>query len=441
MNLLSAVYELPKLALAYPFDSDQAARMGERWIAFHHLMPSPEILKWINETRPFLLTTVRHPGDVLISLYHHIHQFPAAPINLQELLDMLNKPFERFAIEPPAVHTFRDELECSLAWKRTGAARIVRYEDLRIETLRTVTSLTAWIQPVEQPRIEQAIEKCEINLMRSLSGKHKSFFRSGLVGEWIDTLSPEILEVFEAEPYASQIAELGYTLERNAKARLAPVPSGVRNPFRKVHSFENGVSVSPIIEDLHLSLDPAVNATWPEISTCGPRSFFAWMNSACEVPGLGRYADIFLSNLAHYIYRSRDDLKNNFPDLNGPNRAKYAEWFIQYAREVDDEIDSFFPSTVRNAFVRWGNARAKEDRVRRPWWPRLTCFAMYVYETKPEVQTAFPSPFSIDRWNFLKWLSDGDHGLEVFPELVDSVRADLKRCARLRSAIHVFWRR
>ncbi len=439
LNLLASIYDLPKLGLVCPFDYAQASNLGERWALFHHFMPDARLIEWIEHTRPFLLTTVRHPGDVLVSLYHHIHSFSPASVDGGALESMLHTPYERRAIYPPATHTFRDELECSLAWKRTGMTRIVSYEDLRLNTLSTLTSLAEWIRPVEQARIEQAIERCDIQLMRRLNEEHKRFFRSGEVGQWKDILTPGALATLGTEPYRSQVVELGYTLDTGDPPTPAAKPTSRRNPFLTTRTFANGVAVPPIIEALYLTLDPAMNALWPPVADIGPGSFFRWLNGPGEIQGEGMYSVAPLSRLALYLYRSRPDLQRAFPVLTGPDRVGYAEWFIRHAGDADYRIDPCFTAPVKAALVQWGNARCGIDRVRRPWWPRLTNYAVHLYGSLPEFQSAFPDYLVKDRWNLLHWMTYSDYRRQTWTEFLEPIRADLERCLKIRTAIQLLW--
>lgn len=512
--LLSAMYRLPKLGLHYPFDYRQASCLGHRWIIFGHFMPDENLLSWIREIQPFVLTTIRHPGDVLISLYHHLHRFNVASVDQQKLLGMLQTPFERIAIEPPATHTFREELECSLAWKRTGLSRIVRYEDLRADTLSTLTSLANWIAPIEQDCIAQAIDKCDIDQLRVMNREHKAFFRSGLVGEWQATLSPSVVRALAAEPYQRQLEELGYALHSQSE-QLPPARQTrvSRNPLRGLRTFGNGAATAPIIEDLYLSLDPEMNRAWPPMSDCGPSSFFQWIGGPCDLHGAGWYADVFLSRLAHHIYQTRPDLQQLFRDLSGPSRLGYADWFIcnagpeysidrrlvtptrnaliawgnrqfadraltaglgppltnygmhlkrsrpdldrafpepggpdsvryyewlvRHAAHGLDRLGRYFGGAIGSPLFDWGNQKAGEDLERRPWWPKLTNFAMHLYRTMPEVREAFPDIQYKDRWDFLQWVVSPTNGLSILPQLSHPIRADLNRCAILRAATRV----
>ncbi len=354
---------------------------------------------------------------------------------------MLEGPFARRAIFPPATHTFSDELECSLAWKRTGQTKTVRYEDLRLDTFGTLSALADEIDPLEPARIEQAIERCDIRLMRSLDEENKRFFRSGEVGQWRRILGPGILDCLAAEPYRSQLAQLEYTLdsEEEMVTRTLQVRRPA-NPFRTLRSFANGVAVAPIIEAFYFSLDPAINTQWPPLANVGSQSFFEWINGPCEIDGQGLYAEIFITRLAYFLYRSRPDLERAFPALTGPDRAKYAEWFTRYAGNSDHKLDPQFIAPVKNTLVRWGNARFAGDRVRRPWWPKLTNFAVQVHGSLPALQRHFPDYLNKHRWGLLYWIVASEHGGENLRELRDPIGADLSKCMKYRSLLSLFQR-
>ncbi len=89
-NLLSCIYRLPQIVLtAWPFDPAAFADAGPRWITHHHYPPSKALLDWINDNSIFLITTIRHPADTLISLYHHIHKFQKDSVDPGVLRKML----------------------------------------------------------------------------------------------------------------------------------------------------------------------------------------------------------------------------------------------------------------------------------------------------------------------------------------------------------------
>ena len=74
-HLLAAIYDLPTVKLGFPFGPAAASALGERWIMHQHYAPEPVLLDWPKQNGVVLITTIRHPGDVLLSLYHHVHAY------------------------------------------------------------------------------------------------------------------------------------------------------------------------------------------------------------------------------------------------------------------------------------------------------------------------------------------------------------------------------
>lgn len=273
--------------------------------------------------------------------------------------------------------------------------------------------------------------------MRKLDEEHRRFFRSGEVGQWKSGLSPEVLSALAAEPYRSQLAELGYSPNTQEDTRT-PEALPARNPFRRSPVFANGAIVAPIIEACYLSLDPARNARWPPVGDVGRGSFFAWLNEPSELRGQGLYAGVPLSRLAHYIYRDRPDLERAFPDLTGSDRLGYVQWFVRYAAETPLKLDPRFITPLEEDLSRWASSRFAEDRMRRPWWPKLTNFTIHIYRSVPKLQLDYPDYLVKDRWNLLHWLAYSHNVEPEMPGFKDWIRTDLERCAKLRSAIGSF---
>jgi|GEM_PF-2505379 hypothetical protein len=171
-NLLSCIYRLPQIVLtAWPFDPAAFADAGPRWITHHHYPPSKALLDWINDNSIFLITTIRHPADTLISLYHHIHKFQKDSVDPGVLRKMLLEDFPRTDVIPARVGApFSWGLACSIEWMRSGRPYVVRYEDLRLNTAGVLAQLMSRIGPVDPDRIDAAIEACHIDLMRNLAG-------------------------------------------------------------------------------------------------------------------------------------------------------------------------------------------------------------------------------------------------------------------------------
>lgn len=341
-NLLSTAYRLPQLTVtAWPFDSSVLDRESGGWITHHHYAPSPAILDWIDRNRVVLITTVRHPADILVSMYHHVRQFQTTTIDLHQIRSMLHSDFDRTGIFPQSVgEPFHYDLACSADWMQTGLSHLVRYEELRFETARVLTELTARIRPVTPDRIEAAIAACDMELMRSLAGPFAGFFREGRVGAWTDVLAPDIVQVLrDQEPYRSQIAMLGYSMELSQDCLGRELPKIEPCVLQRIPAFDNGVPVSPILIKCFLHSDDDLRRGWThDPAATGPSSFFEWLRAPAPIPGDGPDAALNISNLAHFLYFDRHDLRTAFPDLRHGNRKSFVEWF-QYYPESEYGLD------------------------------------------------------------------------------------------------------
>jgi Sulfotransferase domain len=425
-NLLSAVYDLPPVGLVHPFNAEQASALGDRWVAFDHLRPGDGLLDWVREFQPILLTTIRHPGDVLISLYHHVNGFERESVDHSELRRMLHEPFNRSGVEAPwEGGTFSADLACSIEWIKTGLPIVVRYEDLWRDTAGTLAKVAGRIGPIDSERIDRAVERSDLGLMRALAGKHGGFFRAGRVGDWRAVLSPEIIGDLQQEPYRSQFEALGYTLDPADPLIAAPAkPRASRNPFRGVSCFSDGTPVAPIIVKLYLSKSAQFTAQWGEVTRTGRGSFFEWLNSPAEDLPRNR-STLFLSNLAHFAYQDRPDLQQAFVDLSGDGLAGYAEWLVRNgASEL--ELHPAFLNPVEAGLLKWAGGRAAEDRSALASWPELTNFALYFYRMRLDAQHAFPDVFGWDRRPFLEWAVANAEELNLYDPLIAPVRRNLQ---------------
>ena len=447
-RLLSAIYDLPQQGLLHPFDPKQAAALGGRWVLFHHVRPTPEILDWIEEINPVLVTAIRHPADILVSLYHHVRRFQAAEIEASALRAMLTSPYERSEILSDASGSFQDDLECSLSWMRTGRVHTVRYEDLWRDAHRELARVTSLICPVPERNIDLAIERCDFSLMRRLAGKHGGFFREGKVGGWPQVLPEDVCEGLCREPYQALIEELGYSMDPADPIIAAPrVRRASLNPFKKSGEvaveesaleespeearFQNGVPTAALLVDLYLYLCRKCNWEGDPAAT-GPRSFFEWLNQPCEVGGNGSYGPIMITNAAFQLHSLRPDLRQTFIDLRGPARADYADWFVRAGAQIV-ELDPHFIEPVRRSLVEWAGTRWQDDYEDWAWWPKLPNFAMHLYHQSQDLQAAFPDILCFDRWSFLEWIIAHQAEADINPEFVEPVAKSLKRLAKLRS--------
>jgi hypothetical protein len=355
-NLLSVAYRLPQLTLiAWPFDAKILNREGRSWITHHHYFPTREAKDWIQEQKVILITMVRHPADVLVSMYYHVHGFPGGSADVEFLRRMLREDFDRIDIVPERLGApFYRDLDCSLVWIESRLGNVVRYEDLLSDPAGVLAALTSRIRPVTTERIEAAVESCNLDLMRTLAGRFGGFFRAGRSGAWRDVLPPDIVEVFRStEPYRSQVSALGYSMDGAAREIALSNAPPLRCPLLDVSRFDNGVPVAPLLVKCFLYAEDGLRRQWTrDLRGTGPDSFYGWLNATASLPGEGRYASLDVSNLAYFIYFDRHDLRIAFPDLGGPDRREFVQWFLNYASS-EYGVDRAFVQAAGDGFRKW----------------------------------------------------------------------------------------
>jgi len=324
--LLSRVYRLPMRDLPANVEQFDWNSPGPRWIGQQHFFPTPQIIASAQAAGVVFITTIRHPADVLISLYHHVRrtgeisELPADPGYMQEDARGLGPRAEGYVRQG-----FFQMLHLSLVWLRTGVAHQVRYEDLLSRPVETLNGLCVAIGPVAAGAVRWALADSEIGELRRSNPGKADFFRKGGAGKSREALPPAIRTIFETQPpYPAQFAELGYALEGEA-----PLPVYVRNPFRGKSEFVDGSPIAAVLKQIYFDLPESIADRFPEDVAVGKGSFFAWLNEPMhEVPS-ELEESLAVTELAYRIYRLRDDLQARWPDILGEDRWPFLSWFIE----------------------------------------------------------------------------------------------------------------
>jgi hypothetical protein len=418
-NLLAHVYDLPIKSVKMNFDPAEFDALGPRWVCHQHLQPSAGLISWARANGAVLFTTVRHPADAFVSVFHYARDFRADP----KLKEAIQKDGGRFGDEVAhyAERVYPLIVNLSLAWMHTGLVHVVRYEDLWADPVGVLAKLTRQVRPVPDKAIEAAVAACNIQVMREKADAAvKNFFRKGGTGGWREALPPRFIRIFmESEPYPRQLAALGYQVEEApepapapppaARGERAPEPSGEGPPLPGVaavadwfRTFSGGASLD---------------------SPAGMRlrgAFTAWLNEPSDrYPG-----DPPLSNLAVQFYQTRPDLREAFPDLRGPARVNFLLWFLRAAPD-EHKLDRAFVLPALEGFRRWAchvPARPGGDGT-----PPLCNLALHIYHTAPQLPQAFPDLSGKSAGSYLLWF--WVHVQKEFafdPELLAQVGATFK---------------
>ena len=370
--LLAELYDLPVVPLhgiwhgdVCDFIPEETAALGARWIAHQHFFPQPALLDWARDHQVHLITTLRHPGDVLVSLSHYAVNFANAFEVKPSFLSYLAPP-EGTAAAPTlremeeqitayVREEFFDRLDISLQWLQSGIAYPVRYEDLWLDPVATLDALTSQIVPVSRQAIERAVALCDIALMRQLAGDDAKFYRQGGIGAWRSSLPPTIVDLLRrTDPYPARFAALGYTLDPTDPIYAMPRRHrSAQNPFHGITHFDNGVPIPPVLVGLFLSVPSAVSAPWYPVARTAPAdSFFAWLNAPSDDDPEQAEEIPRLTNLIVSLYHSRSDLRETYPDAFGRDRGAVLQWYCRSA-QTEYGLNDAFVAPVRERLRAW----------------------------------------------------------------------------------------
>jgi hypothetical protein len=421
-HLLAGVYRLPQFYVPPPLDCAKLDKAGERWVTHYHTRPNRELLSWIRTNRAVVVTTIRHPGDVLLSLYHHIHEFRNETLDHNFLRRMVSTGFERRGMTTYAAdQPFSADLDCSLEWMAYEGTHTVRFEDLRADPVATLRELTSRIHPAPLERMEAAVEMCDIDVMRRMAGDFSGFFRQGRIGDWHARLPPDVVEVFrKLHPYAAQMARLGYSMDPVSTVPAGRVPPR-RHPMTTLERFENGVAVAPIMVQCFFWAGYQQREAWEkQLAATGPGSFYHWLNLPAPLAGRGLYETLPLSNIAAFVYQQRPDVQLVYKDLSSGERYEYVRWFLQRAGKAHG-LDAAFIDRQRAYLLRWANAGTP---VGGEW---ASNFVAHICRSRIDVLGSFPHIAGGDRKALVRAVVRAAKALEMDRDYIRPLEASLGR--------------
>jgi Sulfotransferase domain len=377
--LLSHIYDLPAPYIGQDFSEAEADSLGNRWVTHQHFLPERPLLNWAARTQTHLLTMIRHPADILVSLYHYCCNYPdhykgdvavAAALTVDAGAREATADLPHHVVDGELLRLLQQRIMCdvniSISWIRSGRSILVRYEDLRLQPLKRLSALAKSIAPVSRDRIAQAIDACDIMVLRDSHAGDSRFFRRALIGEWRSVLPTHVLHRFaEEEPFRSQFAFLGYKVEID-KERATPRAREARSiaSLPAEEHFDNGARFVPVLGRLLASVPPEKRARWGQVLDTSSRDcFFHWANAAADEDPLAEKAIPLLTNLAVFVHKFRPDLQAEFPDPFDRNRLGYAAWFLRYAG-YEHRLDRCFLTPIALSWIsKPGSSAARAHRV------------------------------------------------------------------------------
>ena len=217
-NILSLIYDLK--VLVPPFipernyqsyiDFIEQGLFEDNSIFHQHFDYSTELCEASNALPCHIITVIRNPYDVFVSLYYYIQNFSSSFITANHAGSMaIGKPIDHPDVLRFLEENFRNQLMRSISWMQSGRALIVRYEDVHRDALDTIRKLTENIENVEDSTILKSIELCTASRMRTRGEWMEKHIRSAVTGDWQNHLSKVHLDIFRSS-HADLIESLGY---------------------------------------------------------------------------------------------------------------------------------------------------------------------------------------------------------------------------------------
>jgi len=457
-HLLADLYNLPIVKLKPEFNADEAAAAGPNWISHQHYLPKQALLTWAKANGVIFITAIRHPADVLISLWHHIQRRKGQNADIQQSASVLGETSDADSEKTQSFveKDFCIYLNLSIAWLRFPEIIVVRYEDLWTQPIKTLARLTDAMEPRSHESLKLSLCACELELMQELLDPEKKLFRLGGTGGWCKILPEKIKDVFaQREPYPAQFAALGYTMdEKNPANTPRPNPARVDGPFTENRHFVDGTPITPILMRAYFDLPSHLRARWLAPQSTSAKSFYSWLKQPARADPVKGKQHPVISELANYIHGQRSDLQKAFPDPFGANRNEFYHWFLFNARQeyslptcfvtqnpfsnaskfsdgtanarilvrayldLPEPIRARWPDPSKagaDSYLAWLKAPASADPVVEKTTPIITELGAYLYSIRSDVRALMPDLYGEHRVDFADWFissASKEYGLD-----------------------------
>lgn len=188
--------------LGYRFDDNVYRRLG----------PSITKSHYAGQIGPKTVIAIRDPRDVAVSYFHHVKAiFADDPFNSKSVTYYANNVFKEEASQRENLQLFTKSLQeaprfPAVTWGQfyeralEGSVMVVKYEDLRAETAKTLTEVLTKLDldpsqyPIDEVADSHNIEKI---LKKRGDDKKAHFIRKGKVGNWAEELDPDTVALVE----------------------------------------------------------------------------------------------------------------------------------------------------------------------------------------------------------------------------------------------------
>ena len=354
--LLCYVYGIQMVELPLEWDPGCTDDFPSRFVTHQHLLPSESLVQWLVESRAVVLTTIRHPADTFLSLFHYVKWHDTG---LDPSVAMLKEDGDRpgkNAIKY-ITYTFPHIYTISLAWAKLGS-HVVRYEDLLVDPLRVATEVTSKIVPPDEGRLKAAVLLCKPEQLTRPGLVDPRHLRTCTAGRWIQELPSEIIDAMSGtQAYASACKAYQYDWSRSA-VELSRYDYDKIDPFRGHDRFDNGELIGPSLARIYLHEVPNASARWPDPWITEGESFWNWLRAPSALASLNPDVPAgTLSNIMMMLHNLRPDLQLAYPNPAGSDRMRFVLWFLGQAQS-EFEIAWGLTEPVFNSFCDYLNSKS-----------------------------------------------------------------------------------
>jgi len=328
--LIHNAYGMPIEDIPLVWSEASASKLPPSFVTHQHLWPTAEVVDWAVRNNAVVLTTVRHPGDTLLSYFHYAQW--------QDLTDDPAAASMKKDGGKPGTHTFKyakhsfaQAYSMSLAWAALGA-HVVRYEDLLVDPVAELRRLTTKMAPLDEYKIRAAALLCKPEQMTRPGLVDPRHIHSGTARRWAVELPEDFVEAMSGmEPFRTATAQFGYDWDRDKPAPRA-FDYDTIDPFRGRDRFDNGEPIGPSLAKVYLHEAPNGPERWPDPTVTAGDSFWGWLIAPHEDAALNpELPPGTFTNLMAVVHRMRPDVAASFPDPLHADRVGYLSWFLGQA--------------------------------------------------------------------------------------------------------------